>query len=41
MATKVEKEISCSQRMANSEVEEWSDEPFDYGILRGNSASGE
>lgn len=40
-AAKVEKEISCSQRMANSEAEEWSDEPFDYGILRSNSASGE
>jgi len=27
--------------MTNSEAEEWSDEPFDYGILRSNSASGE
>lgn len=28
-AAKVEKEISCSQRMTTSEAEEWSDEPFD------------
>ena len=40
-AAKVEKEISCSQRMTNSEAEEWSDEPFDNGILRSDSASGE
>ena len=40
-AAKVEKEISCSQRMTNSEAEEQSDEPFDYGILRSHSASGD